>query len=186
MSLSITQPSVNVECTGVYAPGSGTVFDPSTDTWTHDRSEPPALVDRRAGKVKSNEPELWLRLVQTPKLIDQMALALGVSRRAGEVQARGGNGRRSAPRSRRGPRAIALGGRHHGGKHARRYGLMGFLGASSMGIPARSAKQTCPTACRGSRASRYVSAELVAAAVCDPPNPFRMVKTASSSTARLS
>ena len=31
-----------------------------------------ALVDRWAGKVKSNEPELWLRLVQTPKLIDQI------------------------------------------------------------------------------------------------------------------
>jgi len=30
----------------------------------------PALVDRSAGKVKSDEPELWLRLVRAPKLID--------------------------------------------------------------------------------------------------------------------
>jgi phosphopantothenate---cysteine ligase (CTP) len=56
---------------GVYAPASGTFFDPEKGCWeTHARSKP-ALVDRSAGKVKSDEPELWLRLVRTPKLIDR-------------------------------------------------------------------------------------------------------------------
>jgi phosphopantothenate-cysteine ligase/phosphopantothenoylcysteine decarboxylase/phosphopantothenate--cysteine ligase len=30
----------------------------------------PELLDRSIGKIKSDEPELWLRLVRTPKLID--------------------------------------------------------------------------------------------------------------------
>jgi phosphopantothenoylcysteine synthetase/decarboxylase len=60
------------ECAGVFAPASGTVFDPSVRSWSSDSSDPPALVDRRAGKVKSDAPELWLRLVQTPKLVDQI------------------------------------------------------------------------------------------------------------------
>ena len=33
-------------------------------------SPPPALSDRQADKVKSDEPELWLRLVRAPKLVD--------------------------------------------------------------------------------------------------------------------
>jgi phosphopantothenoylcysteine synthetase/decarboxylase len=60
------------ECAGVLAPSAGTVFDPSVRSWSSDTSDPPALVDRRAGKVKSDEPELWLRLVQNPKLVDQI------------------------------------------------------------------------------------------------------------------
>ena len=32
----------------------------------------PTLMDRSIGKIKSNEPELWLKLVPTPKLIDRM------------------------------------------------------------------------------------------------------------------
>jgi len=32
----------------------------------------PVLLDRSMGKIKSDEPELWLRLVRTPKLIDRM------------------------------------------------------------------------------------------------------------------
>ncbi len=28
------------------------------------------MIDRQAGKVKSDEPELWLRLVRAPKLVD--------------------------------------------------------------------------------------------------------------------
>jgi phosphopantothenoylcysteine synthetase/decarboxylase len=58
---------------GVYAPAEGTTFDEATGLWragsVSDRSEP-ALVDRRAGKVKSDEAELWLRLVRAPKLVD--------------------------------------------------------------------------------------------------------------------
>jgi phosphopantothenoylcysteine synthetase/decarboxylase len=54
---------------GVYAPEPGTRFDPASARWS---GEPPTLVDRAAGKVKSDEPELWLRLVRTPKLVDQI------------------------------------------------------------------------------------------------------------------
>ncbi|HZT82380.1 MAG TPA: phosphopantothenoylcysteine decarboxylase [Gemmataceae bacterium] len=55
---------------GVYGPAAHTRFRPEDGTWESLTDEPPALVDRAAGKVKSDEPELWLRLVRTPKLID--------------------------------------------------------------------------------------------------------------------
>lgn len=58
------------ECAGVYAPAQETRFQPETGCWEGTTSGPPALVSRRAGKVKSDEPELWLRLVRTPKLVD--------------------------------------------------------------------------------------------------------------------
>jgi phosphopantothenoylcysteine synthetase/decarboxylase len=60
---------------GVYAPAPGTRFQNTSGTWTCDGSEAPALVDRSAAKVKSDETELWLRLVRTPKLIDQVRAA---------------------------------------------------------------------------------------------------------------
>jgi phosphopantothenoylcysteine synthetase/decarboxylase len=56
---------------GVYAPSSGTHFRPEDSSWLSDRGHP-ALEDRAAGKVKSDEPELWLRLVRTPKLVDRI------------------------------------------------------------------------------------------------------------------
>jgi len=55
--------------TGVYAPAEGTSFDEKASTW-HAVGTAPVLVDRSAGKVKSDESELWLRLVRTPKLVD--------------------------------------------------------------------------------------------------------------------
>jgi phosphopantothenoylcysteine synthetase/decarboxylase len=58
------------ECAGVYAPAPGTRFDPATGRWQ--AADGPALVNREAAKVKSDEPEVWLRLVQTPKLIDMI------------------------------------------------------------------------------------------------------------------
>jgi phosphopantothenoylcysteine synthetase/decarboxylase len=39
--------------------------------WSPGAAEP-TLIDRSIGKIKSDEPELWLRLVRTPKLVDQM------------------------------------------------------------------------------------------------------------------
>ena len=54
---------------GVFGPTKGTQFDPTSGTWT---GNPPALVDRGAAKVKSDEPELWLRLVRAPKLVDKV------------------------------------------------------------------------------------------------------------------
>jgi phosphopantothenoylcysteine synthetase/decarboxylase len=52
---------------GVYASAPGTRFDDAALRW---QGEAPALADRLAGKVKSDEPELWIRLVRAPKLID--------------------------------------------------------------------------------------------------------------------
>jgi phosphopantothenoylcysteine synthetase/decarboxylase len=54
---------------GIYAPAPGTHFDSSSGRW--DTSEPIVkMIDRQAGKVKSDEPELWLRMVRAPKLVD--------------------------------------------------------------------------------------------------------------------
>jgi phosphopantothenate-cysteine ligase/phosphopantothenoylcysteine decarboxylase/phosphopantothenate--cysteine ligase len=54
---------------GVYSPAEGTRFDAPSATW-HGRA--PTLIDRTAGKVKSDVPELWLRLVRAPKLVDRI------------------------------------------------------------------------------------------------------------------
>jgi phosphopantothenate---cysteine ligase (CTP) len=53
----------------VFAPAPGTQYVPESQTWT---GNPPTLVNRAAGKIKSDEPELWLRLVRAPKLIDMV------------------------------------------------------------------------------------------------------------------
>jgi phosphopantothenoylcysteine synthetase/decarboxylase len=55
---------------GVYAPAEGTRFFPEDGAWAGAADEPARLVSRDAEKVKSDEPELWLRLVRAPKLID--------------------------------------------------------------------------------------------------------------------
>jgi phosphopantothenoylcysteine synthetase/decarboxylase len=55
---------------GVYSPDSQTRFEPGTGRWQANADAGPAMTDRMAGKVKSDEPELWLRLVRAPKLID--------------------------------------------------------------------------------------------------------------------
>jgi phosphopantothenate---cysteine ligase (CTP) len=77
--ITVTPPDVVVHCAavsdylsaGIYAPAPGTRFDTMRLNWEKDRG-PPALLDRAAGKVKSDEPELWLRLVRAPKLIDRI------------------------------------------------------------------------------------------------------------------
>ncbi|MBM4072229.1 MAG: bifunctional phosphopantothenoylcysteine decarboxylase/phosphopantothenate synthase [Planctomycetes bacterium] len=56
---------------GIFAPRAGTRFHNEDQTW-HATAGAPALDDRSAGKVKSDEPELWLRLVRAPKLIDRI------------------------------------------------------------------------------------------------------------------
>ena len=48
---------------GIYAPSADTAFTSSPGA---------ATVDAQAGKIKSNHPELWLRLVPTPKLVDRI------------------------------------------------------------------------------------------------------------------
>src|SRR5436189_200518 len=44
---------------------------PDAGAWESDAG-PPSLGDRSAGKVKSDQPELWLRLVKAPKLVDRV------------------------------------------------------------------------------------------------------------------
>jgi phosphopantothenate---cysteine ligase (CTP) len=56
-------------CDGVFAPAESTHFDEGTGAWRSKEGEP-SLVSRAGGKVKSDEEELWLRLVRTPKLVD--------------------------------------------------------------------------------------------------------------------
>lgn len=55
---------------GVYAPAPGSHFRPDELAWQTADGSVPRLVDRAAGKVKSDQQELWLRLVRLPKLID--------------------------------------------------------------------------------------------------------------------
>ncbi len=55
---------------GAYSPAPGTRFRPEDGRWESEGLPGPALIDRAAEKVKSDEPELWLRLVRAPKLVD--------------------------------------------------------------------------------------------------------------------
>jgi phosphopantothenoylcysteine synthetase/decarboxylase len=60
---------------GVYAPREGTTFQreegQGVGHWSGGET-PPTLVDRQAGKIKSDEAELWVRLVRAPKLVDRI------------------------------------------------------------------------------------------------------------------
>jgi phosphopantothenoylcysteine synthetase/decarboxylase len=60
---------------GIYAPAASTHFSPEDGAWTALGATVPTLLDRAAAKVKSDERELWLRLVRTPKLIDAVRTA---------------------------------------------------------------------------------------------------------------
>jgi phosphopantothenate---cysteine ligase (CTP) len=60
------------QAAGIYAPAPDTRFQPEQRAWLSRGGQPAVLVDRAAAKVKSTEPELWLRLVRTPKLIDKV------------------------------------------------------------------------------------------------------------------
>jgi phosphopantothenoylcysteine synthetase/decarboxylase len=53
--------------TGIFAPAPDTCLDSRSLTW---QGQPPMLLDRAAGKIKSDDLELWLRLERTRKLID--------------------------------------------------------------------------------------------------------------------
>jgi phosphopantothenoylcysteine synthetase/decarboxylase len=55
---------------GIYAPAKGTKYRPEFACWESESAAGPQMIDRAAGKVKSDEQELWLRLVRAPKLID--------------------------------------------------------------------------------------------------------------------
>jgi len=55
---------------GVFAPDAATHFEPQAGRWQGPQPAGPRLLDMGAAKVKSDVPELWLRLVRAPKLID--------------------------------------------------------------------------------------------------------------------
>lgn len=56
---------------GTYTPQSGTFFNARTGEWEA-QSGPPSLSEVRAGKVPPSEPEIWLRLVRGPRLLDRI------------------------------------------------------------------------------------------------------------------
>jgi phosphopantothenoylcysteine synthetase/decarboxylase len=57
------------QAAGIYAPAPGTSFDAAASVWQASDGQP-RLLDRAAGKVKSDENELWLRMIRVPKLVD--------------------------------------------------------------------------------------------------------------------
>jgi phosphopantothenate-cysteine ligase/phosphopantothenoylcysteine decarboxylase/phosphopantothenate--cysteine ligase len=58
---------------GVYAPAPGTRAKASTGSVMWESADgAPRLVSVAAGKVKSDAPELWLRLTPAPKIIDRI------------------------------------------------------------------------------------------------------------------
>ncbi|MBM3978950.1 MAG: bifunctional phosphopantothenoylcysteine decarboxylase/phosphopantothenate synthase [Planctomycetes bacterium] len=56
---------------GTFTPDPGTFFNARTSQWEA-QSGAPRLTEQKGGKIKSSEPELWLRLVRAPKLIDRV------------------------------------------------------------------------------------------------------------------
>jgi phosphopantothenoylcysteine synthetase/decarboxylase len=60
------------EPAGIYAPDDCSRFDETDLSWRRNDSGHPQLESRAAGKVKSDAPELWLRLQRTPKLVDKI------------------------------------------------------------------------------------------------------------------
>jgi phosphopantothenoylcysteine synthetase/decarboxylase len=59
---------------GVYtsAPGTRSLVVGDGIVWESATGEPPRLENIAAGKVKSTAPEVWLRLLPTPKIIDRI------------------------------------------------------------------------------------------------------------------
>ena len=58
-------------CAGTFSPDGGTYFNARTMKWEQSQGRP-SMVEHKDGKIKSTEPELWLRLVRAPKLIDRV------------------------------------------------------------------------------------------------------------------
>lgn len=56
---------------GTYVPADRTFFNARTGEWEC-RSGPPGMLERdAAGKMRSTEPEMWVRMVRAPKLVDR-------------------------------------------------------------------------------------------------------------------
>jgi phosphopantothenoylcysteine synthetase/decarboxylase len=61
---------------GTFSPDPGTFFNARTGEW-EGRNGVPSLTEQKAGKIKSTESELWVRLVRAPKLIDRFRTPWG-------------------------------------------------------------------------------------------------------------
>lgn len=61
---------------GTFSLNPGTYFNARTSQW-EGRGGTPTLTEQKAGKIKSTEPELWVRLVRAPKLIDRFRTPWG-------------------------------------------------------------------------------------------------------------
>jgi phosphopantothenate---cysteine ligase (CTP) len=57
---------------GVFSPEAGTYFNAKTKGWETVDHQTPMLFEQKGGKIKSNEPELWVRMVRAPKLVDRI------------------------------------------------------------------------------------------------------------------
>ncbi|MBY0459543.1 MAG: bifunctional phosphopantothenoylcysteine decarboxylase/phosphopantothenate synthase [Gemmataceae bacterium] len=56
---------------GTFTPQAGTFFNARNSQW-ESRSGPPTLAPQDAAKIDSAEPELWVRLVRAPKLVERV------------------------------------------------------------------------------------------------------------------
>ncbi len=61
---------------GAYAPDAGTFFNARIKQW-ESREGPPAMHEANARKIGNDEPELWLRLMRAPKLVDRIRTPWG-------------------------------------------------------------------------------------------------------------
>lgn len=55
---------------GTFAPDPGTFYNARTGQWEA-RDGSPTLTEQKVGRLPASEPEIWLRLVRGPKLIDR-------------------------------------------------------------------------------------------------------------------
>lgn len=56
---------------GVYTARPGTTFNARTKTWDAPPATAPGMDEQKSDKIRSSEPELWVRLVRAPKLIER-------------------------------------------------------------------------------------------------------------------
>jgi phosphopantothenoylcysteine synthetase/decarboxylase len=57
---------------GTFIPDPGTFFNARTNQWEGTGGAARLTPQESGGKIKSSEPELWLRLVRAPKLVDRV------------------------------------------------------------------------------------------------------------------
>lgn len=57
-------------CAGTYTTNPGTYFSARHGRW-ESQAGVPTMVEQKAGKISSQNPELWIRLVRAPKLVDR-------------------------------------------------------------------------------------------------------------------